>query len=71
MRIMKFKLQEIRKSKGYSQNDLARLCDMSVNNIQKYEAGKMKSYPHSTLESFCRILQCEPGELLVMENVEV
>lgn len=62
---MIFRLKEMRASKELSQGKLARLCDMSVTNIQRYEQGKMKSIPFATLELFCKILDCEPGELLV------
>lgn len=65
---MIFKLKEIRLSKGFSQNDLARAVDMTVTNLQKYEYGKMKSYPHDTLEKFCKVLGCQPGDLLVLES---
>jgi transcriptional regulator with XRE-family HTH domain len=32
-----FKLKDIRNRREISQNELARLCEMSVTNIQKYE----------------------------------
>lgn len=58
-----FKLKEIRNNKDISQNELARLCEMSVTNIQKYEQQKMKSIPFETLALFCQILDCQPGDL--------
>ena len=39
---VKVLLQEIRKSKGLSQNELARLTNMSPQNIQKIEQGQGK-----------------------------
>lgn len=63
---MKFNLQEVRKSKGLSQNDLARACDLTVAAIQKYERGTKKQYSHDLLEKFCEVLECEPGELFVL-----
>lgn len=65
---MIFKLKELRLEKGFSQNDMAKLTDMTVGNYQKYEYGKIKSYPHQTLEKFCIVLECEPGDLLVMSH---
>ncbi|MFM6137118.1 MAG: helix-turn-helix domain-containing protein [Sphaerospermopsis kisseleviana] len=58
-----FKLKELRINKGLSQEGLARLCDMSLTNIRKYEQGKMKSIPFDTLANFCLKLECQPGEL--------
>jgi putative transcriptional regulator len=63
-----FKLKDIRNKREISQNELARLCEMSVTNIQKYEQQKMKSIPFDTLALFCQVLDCQPGELF--EKVE-
>lgn len=57
-----FRLKDIRKACGISQNELARLCNMSVTNIQKYERGEMKSVPFDTLAMFCQILNSEPAD---------
>jgi putative transcriptional regulator len=38
---------------------------MSVTNIQKYEQGRVSSIPLKTLDLFCEILECEPGDLIV------
>ena len=62
---MIFRLKEMRAIKDLSQGKLARLCDMSVTNIQRYEQGRMKSIPFDTLEMFCDILECNPGDLIV------
>lgn len=40
--IVKFglKVREIRKSKGFTQEDLAIACDLNISTIQKIESGK-------------------------------
>ena len=58
-----FKLKELRINRGLSQEGLARLCEMSLTNVRKYEQGKMKSIPFDTLANFCAKLDCQPGEL--------
>ncbi|KYC35456.1 XRE family transcriptional regulator [Scytonema hofmannii PCC 7110] len=63
-----FKLKEIRNLRGLSQNELARICEMSVTNIQKYEQQKMRSIPFETLTLFCQALNCQPGDLF--EKIE-
>ncbi len=64
---MKVLLQEVRKSQGLSQNDLARLIQMSPQNIQKIEQGDAKSLTFITLERLCKALGCQPGDLLTSE----
>ena len=65
---VKVLLQEVRKSKGLSQNQLARLTNMSPQNIQKIEQGEAKSLTFNALNRFCQVLQCQPGDLLIYEN---
>jgi len=66
-----FRLKDMRLVKDLSQNQLARLCNMSVTNIQKYEQGRSRNIPFETLELFCKILECLPGDLIVLANTEV
>ena len=65
---VKVLLQEVRKSRGISQNELARLTKMSPQNIQKIEQGEAKSLTFKTLAKFCQALNCQPGDLLIYEN---
>ena len=46
------KLQEIRKKRGYSQNELSLLTNISVKTIQKYEIG-YRSIDGASLETLC------------------
>lgn len=65
---VKVLLQEVRKSRGLSQNDLARLIQMSPQNIQKIEQGDAKSLTFVTLGRLCKALSCQPGDLLIYED---
>lgn len=65
---MKVLLQEVRKSKGLSQNELARLIHMSPQSIQKIEQGDAKSLTFVTLGRLCKALSCQPGDLMIYEN---
>jgi putative transcriptional regulator len=64
------RLKEMRAVRNLSQGKVAVLCEMSVSNLQQYEHGKMKSIPFKTLEKFCRVLKCQPGDLIVLESDE-
>ncbi|OWY64741.1 hypothetical protein B7486_45755 [cyanobacterium TDX16] len=63
--VVRILLSEVRKRKKLSQNGLARLMDMTVGNIQKIETGKAKSIPIETIDKICKILECQPGDLLI------
>lgn len=65
---MKFNLKSVRESRDLSQNDLARLCDLTVATIQNYERGTKKQYSHELIEKFCEVLKCTPGELFTIER---
>lgn len=62
---MKILLQQVRKSRKLSQNKLAQLMGMSLQNIQRIEYGDAKSIPLETLDKLCDILDCQPGDLLI------
>ena len=56
------KLKEIRKRKGLTQEQLADLMDMEVNNISYLEQGKHLPKKEN-LEKLCKALDVEPKEL--------
>ncbi len=62
---MRIALQEVRKSRGLSQNELARAVEVSPQHIQKIEYNKVKSIPLETLNKLCKALKCEAGDLLI------
>ena len=62
---VKVMLKQVRESKGFSQNDLARRVDMTSQYIQKIEQGRSMSIPYETLDKFCRELNCQVGDILV------
>lgn len=64
---MKVQLKQIRLSRGLSQNKLAQLVDMTLQNIQKIEYGKTKGLQYDALNKLCKALDCQPGDLLVYE----
>jgi putative transcriptional regulator len=61
---VKIRLKEIRKRRGLSQNKLAREMGMSLYGVQRYEYEKVHSIPLKTLNKFCIVLECSPGDIL-------
>ena len=66
---MIFKLQEVRKSRSMSQQELAVKCGLALTTIQSYESGRKKQYNHELIEKFCEVLECTPADLFVLEPV--
>lgn len=60
---MKFKLAEIRKERGMSQNGLAKAAGMTLQNVQHLER-RAKSVPFDTLDNLCNVLRCTPTDLI-------
>lgn len=51
----------IRKMKS---NELARAVGITDSNLSSIKSGKIKGIRFSTLESICRYLHCQPGDIL-------
>lgn len=45
-------------------NDLSEMVDISVANLSNLKTGKAKAVRFSTLESICKALNCQPGDIL-------
>ena len=51
--------------------DLAEQVGMTEANLSLLKQGKVKGVRFETLEKICAILQCQPGDLLVYEGINV
>ena len=47
-----------------SSNELASMIGLSQANLSILKTGKARAIRFSTLESICKALQCQPGEIL-------
>ena len=45
-------------------NQLAEAVGVSVVNLSNLKTGKVKAIRFSTLEAFCKALDCQPGDIL-------
>lgn len=50
--------------KKMSLTDLSQKIGISMTNLSLLKKGKVKGMRFSTLESICRELECQPGDLL-------
>ena len=48
--------------------ELAERVDITLANLSILKTGKAKAIRFSTLEAICRVLDCQPGDLLGFEE---
>jgi putative transcriptional regulator len=51
-----------------SLNELSDKVDLTLANLSILKTGKAKAIRFSTLESICKVLECQPGDLLEYIN---
>lgn len=47
-----------------SLNELSERVDLTLSNLSILKTGKAKAIRFSTLEAICRVLECQPGDIL-------
>jgi len=47
-----------------SLNELSYRVDLTLSNLSILKTGKAKAIRFSTLEAICRVLNCQPGDIL-------
>lgn len=47
-----------------SLNELSAKVDLTLSNLSILKTGKAKAIRFSTLEAICRVLDCQPGDIL-------
>ena len=53
-----------------SLNELSEKVDLTLANLSILKTGKAKAIRFSTLESICKVLDCQPGDLLEYSKEE-
>ena len=53
-----------------SLNELSEKVDLTLSNLSILKTGKAKAIRFSTLESLCKALGCQPGDLLEFQKTE-
>lgn len=65
---IKVKLDEQMKAKGVSLTELSEQVGLTLANLSILKTGKAKAVRFSTLEAICKVLECQPGDLLAFEE---
>lgn len=58
------RLDRVMADRKMSLNQLAREVGISNVNLSNIKTGKISAIRFSTLEAICRVLNCQPGEIL-------
>lgn len=62
-------LDELMRKKGYTVGKLSEEVGISTVNLSNIKNGNISAIRFSTLDEICRILECEPGDILKYKNL--
>ena len=63
-------LDDLLHARRMTLTDLAQAVDITLANLSILKTGKAKAIRFSTLEAICRVLECQPGDLLAFIDDE-
>ncbi len=61
-------LDAVLEQRGMTVAQLGRAIDITQANIFVLKSGRAKAVRFSTLEAICRVLECQPGDILAYED---
>lgn len=64
---IKINLDQLLEDRGMQSVDLARAIGITKANLSILKTGKAKAIRFSTLEQICKVLDCQPGDLISYE----
>lgn len=65
------RLDRMMADRKMSLNELAEQVEMTNVNLSNLKNGKMKGIRFETLDAICKVLKCQPGDLLEYKEEEV
>jgi putative transcriptional regulator len=65
------KLDDLLYARRMTLTELAERVDITLANLSILKTGKAKAIRFSTLEAICKVLECQPGDLLGVDQGEV
>ena len=63
-------IKNLRIAKGYTQSELAKMLDVKLSTIQKYESGAIQNLKLGTLRELCNIFYVPPILLVFPDELE-
>ena len=65
------KLDDLLYARRMTLTELAERVDITLANLSILKTGKAKAIRFSTLEAICKVLECQPGDLLGFDQGEI
>ena len=65
------KLDDLLYAKRMTLTELAERVDITLANLSILKTGKAKAIRFSTLEAICKVLGCQPGDLLGFDQGDI
>ena len=62
-----FHLDELLESRGLTLTELANRVDITLVNLSVLKNNRARAIRFSTLEALCKVLNCQPGDLMTYE----
>ncbi len=64
------RLDRVMADRKISLNELSEKVGISNVNLSNLKTGKVKAIRFSTLDAICKVLNCQPGDILEYQNDE-
>ncbi|WP_408873038.1 helix-turn-helix domain-containing protein [Gluconobacter roseus] len=61
---VRVRLDDVLRSRGMSLTELSENVGLTMANLSILKTGKARAIRFSTLEAICRVLDCQPGDIL-------
>lgn len=65
------RLDEVLQARRMTLTELAQAVDITLANLSILKTGKARAIRFTTLDAICRVLECQPGDILVHSPVEL
>ncbi|WP_270600470.1 helix-turn-helix domain-containing protein [Faecalicoccus pleomorphus] len=62
------RLDRVMADRKMSLNELSEKVGISNVNLSKLKTGKVKAIRFSTLDAICKVLECQPGDILEYQD---
>ncbi len=62
------KLDRMLLERGMTLTELSEAVNVTIANLSILKTGKAKAMRFSTLEAICKVLECQPGDILTFEE---